>query len=42
MAFGLESVRGRLRTAEEVEYYLGVPVLASVPEDRRYVLELRG
>ena len=40
MAFGVESLRDRLRTGEEVEYYLGVPVLATVPEDRRYVLDV--
>jgi uncharacterized protein involved in exopolysaccharide biosynthesis len=40
MAFGVESLRDRCRTVEEVEYYLGVPVLAAVPEDGKYVLDV--
>jgi uncharacterized protein involved in exopolysaccharide biosynthesis len=40
MAFGMESLRDRCRTADEVEYYLGVPVLATVPEDLKYVLDV--
>lgn len=39
-AFALESLRDRCRTAEEVEYCLGVPVLATVPEDVEYFLEV--
>jgi len=32
IAFGLEFLNNALRTRQDVEYYLGVPVLATVPE----------
>jgi uncharacterized protein involved in exopolysaccharide biosynthesis len=32
IAFGIEFIRSVLRTRQDVEYYLGLPVLASVPE----------
>jgi capsular polysaccharide biosynthesis protein len=32
IAFGIEFIRNVLRTRQDVEYYLGLPVLAAVPE----------
>jgi capsular polysaccharide biosynthesis protein len=32
IAFGLEFFNNALRTRQDVEYYLGLPVLAAVPE----------
>ncbi len=41
VAFGMEFFSNALRTQEDVEHYLGLPVLAAVPDLRRHPLALR-
>jgi uncharacterized protein involved in exopolysaccharide biosynthesis len=41
-AFGIEFVGNRLRTVGDVEYYLGVPVLAAIPDSAQRALPASG
>jgi uncharacterized protein involved in exopolysaccharide biosynthesis len=42
MAFGLEFMNDSLRTPSDVEHYLGVPVLAAIPDAARRALPAAG